>query len=415
MSETKPAALRKGDFYGYRIVAACCLIQAINLGGVFTFGVLFPELEAEFGWSRTKISGATSFAFFITGICAVFMGRLGDIFGPRALLTVAGILFGLGSAQFFRVEAAWELYLYYGLLVGAGLAAHDVGTLSTIARWFVRRRGLMSGFVKAGAGIGQVVVPIAAAALIAGVGWRMTCLLFGIAAAFTLVAAAQVLRRNPAALGQRPDGEATAAVADQPLEEHGATLREALRTRALWILCAAKFCDLFCLFTVIVHIVPFGVDQGMDATLAAAVLSTIGAMSIVGRILLGGAYDRFGARRSLIICFAILATSLVVLQFAGSAWTLFLFAALYGPAHGGFFTITAPSVAEYYGTRAHGTLFGLVVAFGTFGATLGPIVAGAMFDALGTYASAFALLLGFSLAGLLVACMLPPTVKFRQS
>ena len=155
-------------FLGYRIVAACCVIQAINLGGIFTFGVLFSEFENEFGWSRTAISGATSFAFLMMGGCAVFMGGAVDKFGPRAVLAITGILFGLGYSLLFRMTEVWELYLYYGLLVGVGMAAHDVGTLSTIARWFRRRRGLMSGFVKAGAGVGQAVVPIAAATLIAG-------------------------------------------------------------------------------------------------------------------------------------------------------------------------------------------------------------------------------------------------------
>ncbi len=407
MSNIRPKLSDKGAFHGYRIVAACGLIQAVNLGGVFTFGVLFPELEREFGWSRTAISGASSFAFLIMGGGAVFMGRAGDRFGPRAVLSVAGILFGLGYALLFRMEAAWELYLYYGVMVGTGLAAHDVATLSTIARWFVRRRGLMTGVVKSGAGIGQVFVPIAAAALIAGPGWRFTCLLFGVTAIVVLVGSALVLRRNPAALGLKPDGEAPDASADQVQAEAGVTLREAFGSRTLWILCTAKFCDLFCLFTVIVHIVPFAVDQGMEPTVAAGILSTIGAMSIVGRLVLGGAYDRYGARRSLVACFAILAASLVLLQFAGSAWSLFLFAAIYGPAHGGFFTITSPSVAEFFGTRAHGTLFGLVVASGTFGATLGPIVAGGLFDGLGSYSGAFALLLGFSLAGLIVANALP--------
>ncbi len=411
MSKTRPI----WTFYGYRIVAACCVIQAVNLGGVFAFGVLFPELEREFGWSRTAISGATSFAFLIMGGGAVFMGRAGDRFGPRAVLTVAGILFGLGYALLFRMEAAWELYLYYGLLAGTGIAAHDVGTLSTIARWFVRRRGLMSGFVKSGAGIGQVVVPIGAAALIAGPGWRLACLIFGIVAIAVLVGSAQVLRHNPESLGLKPDGEAPDASANRVQQEHGATLKEAFGSKALWVLCVAKFCDLFCLFTVIVHIVPFAVDHGMEPTVAAGILSTIGAMSIVGRIILGGAYDRFGARRSLLTCFAILASSLVLLQFAESAWSLFLFAAIYGPAHGGFFTITSPSVAEYFGTRTHGTLFGLVVSCGTFGATLGPIVAGGLYDALGNYSGAFALLLGFSLAGLIVASMLPdPKVNARD-
>ncbi|MBT3332742.1 MAG: MFS transporter [Rhodospirillaceae bacterium] len=404
----------KGIFYGYRIVAACSVVQAINLGGIFTFGVLFPELEREFGWSRATISGAISFAFLMVGGGAIFMGRAGDRFGPRAVLTVAGIVFGLGYALLFRMEAAWELYLYLGLLVGTGLAAHDVSTLSTIARWFVRRRGLMSGFVKAGGGVGQVVVPIAVAALIAGPGWRVACLLFGITSIVVIVSAAQVLRRNPASLGLKPDGEVPDASPNRAQQEGGSTFREAIRSRALWVLCIAKFCDLFCLFTVIVHIVPFAMDRGMEPTLAAGILSTIGGMSIIGRIVLGGAFDRIGARRSLLTCFAILTASLVLLQFVESAWSLFLFAMIYGPAHGGFFTITSPSVAEFFGTRAHGTIFGLVVTCGTLGATLGPIVAGSLFDMMGSYGGAFGLLLGFSLAGLVVASALPAVAGFQK-
>jgi MFS family permease len=410
LSNIRPVGSDKGFFHGYRIVAACSIIQAVNLGGIFTFGVLFPELEREFGWSRTAISGATSFSFLVIGAGAILMGRAGDRFGPRAVLTLAGIMFGLGYALLFRMQTIWELYLYIGLLTGIGLAAHDVATLSTVARWFVRRRGLMSGITKAGGGAGQVLVPTAMAALIAGPGWRIGCLAFGITAIVVLVGAAQVLRRNPASLGLKPDGDAPDPSPNQAQQEDGASFREAFRSRPLWLLGSAKFCDLFCLFTVIVHIVPYGVDHGLHPAMAAGVLSTIGAMSIVGRLLLGGAYDRFGARRSLLACFSILTASLVLLQFADTTWSLFLFAAIYGPAHGGFFTITSPSVAEYFGTRAHGTLFGLVISCGTFGATLGPIVAGSLFDIWGSYTGAFALLLAFSLAGLAVASMLPRRV-----
>ena len=181
----------------------------------------------------------------------------------------------------------------------------------------------MTGFVKAGAGFGQVVAPIAAAALIAGPGWRFTCLLFGILSIPVLIGASQVLHRNPSSLGLKPDGETPDVSANQLQQEDGATLKEAFRSRTLWVLCIAKFCDLFCLFTVIVHIVPYGVDHGIEPTVAAGVLSTIGAMSIVGRIVLGGAFDRFGARWSLLTCFAVLAASLGLLQFAESAGHFF--------------------------------------------------------------------------------------------
>jgi MFS family permease len=407
-----------GIFYGYHIVGACGLIQAVSLGGIFTFGVLFPELEREFGWSRTAISGASSFAFFLMGVCAVFMGRAVDRFGPRAVLSGAGILVGLGYCLFYQISDIWELYVYYGLLFGVGIAAHDVGTLSTIARWFQRRRGLMTGIVKAGGGVGQVLVPICAALLIAGPGWRVACLSLGLTVIILQVGAAQFLKRGPALLGLRPDGDApedcapeengsTADAKRQTGEEVGLTFKQAIRSPILWQLCLAKFCDLFCLFTIIIHIVPHAVDHGLAPTTAAAVLSTIGATSILGRLVLGAAFDRIGARRSLIACFTVLALSLVLLQFAGSGWALFLFALIYGPAHGGFFTITSPSVAVFFGTKAHGTLFGLVVSGGTFGDTLGPLVAGALFDGTGSYGIAFALLLGVSLLGLLVASTLP--------
>ncbi len=395
--------------YGYRIVAACGVIQAVSLGGIFTFGVLFPELEAEFGWSRTAISGASSFAFFLMGACAVVMGRAGDRFGPRVLLSVAGVFVGLGYALFYRIGAIWELYVYFGLFFGIGIAAHDVGTLSTVTRWFDRRRGLMTGIVKAGGGAGQALVPIFVAALIAESGWRIACLTLGLAIIVLQVGASQILRRNPEQLGLRSygDSQSDAGPANDPTEEAGHSFKQAVRAPALWKLCMAKLCDLFCLFTVIIHIVPHAVDHGMAQSTAAGILSTVGAMSILGRLVLGALFDRIGSRLSLMSCFALLAVSLLILQFAASGWALFLFAVIYGPAHGGFFTLTSPSVAEFFGTRMHGTLFGLVVSCGTFGATLGPLVAGTLYDSSGSYGVAFALLLGVSLLGLLIAATLP--------
>jgi len=415
-------AVKRGGkiFQGYPIVAACGLIQAVSLGSIFTFGVLFPELEREFGWSRATISGASSFGFFLMGMCAVFMGRAGDRFGPRLVLSCAGVLLGLSHILITQITAVWELYVFYAILFGIGLAAHDVATLSTVARWFKRRRGLMTGIVKSGGGVGQVVVPICVAALIAGPGWRTACLVLGVTVIVLQVGAAQILKHNPGLLGLRPDGEAPSPAqkgsgedtskANEPAaawEESGVTFKDALRSATLWKLCVAKFCDLFCLFTVIIHIVPFAADRGLSPTTGAALLSVIGGMSIVGRLVIGGAFDWIGGRLSLVISFAGLVFSLVLLQFAGPAWSLFLFVVIYGPAHGGFFTITAPSVAEFFGTRAHGALFGLVVSCGTVGATLGPIVAGWLFDETGNYVVAFGLLLGFSVLGLVVAYTLP--------
>ena len=130
-------------YYGYRIVAATSVIQMMYLGCVFTFGVFFPEFEAEFGWSRATISGASSLMFLVMGILGFVMGRVSDVLGPRALLTVAAGVFAVGYLLMYRMNSVWELYFFYGLLGGLGMGAHDVVTLSTVARWFRRYRGLM--------------------------------------------------------------------------------------------------------------------------------------------------------------------------------------------------------------------------------------------------------------------------------
>ncbi|MCH9671789.1 MAG: MFS transporter [Gammaproteobacteria bacterium] len=410
LAATSPAAPAGPYFYGYNIIAASCILQMMYLGTLFSYGVLFPELEAEFGWSRATISGASSLSFLLMGGLAIFMGRINDVLGPRILLAVTGALFGLGYLMMFRMQSVWELYLYFGLLIGIGMGAHDVGTLSTAARWFSTRRGVMSGVVKAGAGVGQLTVPLIAAALVSAFDWRTTCIIIGGTVMVGTVIAAQVMRRDPAVMGLKPYG------ADQISSalgaNHGATLREALRTRTFWLLCLAKFADLFCLFTVIVHIVPYSIDKGLPASTAAQVLATIGGVSIVGRLAIGAAYDRFGAKRSLMFCFALLFASLVLLQLIGDrTWTLFLFGSIYGIAHGGFFTVASPSVAEYFGTKAHGAILGAVFLSGSVGGTFGPLLAGGLFDKTGSYGVSFLVLSGFAFLGLVTAAVLPRIIR----
>ena len=175
------SAVAPGGLYfrGYHIIGACSLIQFLFLGALFSYGVLFPTLEAEFGWSRTALSGASSASFLLMGALAIGMGKVNDIVGPRLLLSVTGALYGLGYLLLSQMESIWTLYLCFSLLVGIGMAAHDVGTLSTATRWFVTRRGMMTGVVKAGAGMGQLFIPLAVAALVAAYDWRTACLVIG--------------------------------------------------------------------------------------------------------------------------------------------------------------------------------------------------------------------------------------------
>jgi MFS family permease len=151
----------------YKVVFGAWLTQFTVIGLLFSYGLLFKIFETEFGWSRTLLSACTSLAFLMMGVLAIFSGRLNDRYGPRAVLGVAGTLYGLGFALISQVSEPWHLFAIFGLLLGVGLSTHDVVTLSTVARWFQRRRGVMTGVVKVGTAAGQVAIPPLAALLIA--------------------------------------------------------------------------------------------------------------------------------------------------------------------------------------------------------------------------------------------------------
>jgi MFS family permease len=396
-------------FYGYNIVASGFIIQAVAIGAMFTYGVFFKEFQTEFGWSRATVSGASSLAFLVMGAAGILAGRLNDRIGPKILIVVSGISMGLGYLLMSRLQAPWQLYLLYGVLVGTGFSTHDVITLSTVARWFAKRRGMMSGIVKVGTGSGQLLVPLIATALIAAYGWRHTYLIIGAAVLVILVSVAQVLRRDPQALGLLPDGGGHHPHSTEiEAKEFGVPMRVAARMREFWTICVAEFAIFFILLTMIVHIVPYATDQGLPPTIAAGVLATIGGVSMLGRAAMGVTNDRIGGKRSLIICFIILLCGLIWMQLAREAWMLFLFAPIYGFAHGGFFTVMSPTVAELFGTDSHGLLFGIVLASGTVGGAVGPLLAGSTFDITGSYRLVFLILTGLAMAGLiLIALWLP--------
>ena len=396
-------------FYGYNIVAAGFIIQAVCIGAMFTFGVFFKELQAEFGWSRATISGATSMAFLVMGAIGVLAGRLNDKIGPRILVAGSAVSFGLGYLLMSRLEAPWHIYLLYGGLVGIGFGMHDIITLSTVARWFVKRRGMMTGIVKVGTGAGQFLAPLIAAALITAYGWRNSYLIIGTVVLVILIPIAQIMRRDPQGMGLLPDDATNASwIINNGPPVPDVPLGEAVLTRQFWIICLSEFAVFFCLIPMVVHIVPHATDMGTHPAVAARILSTIGAVSMLGRIVMGTINDRIGGKRSLIICFVILICALIWLQVARLPWMLFLFAVIYGFAHGGFFTVISPTVAEWFGTGSHGTIFGIIMFSGSIGGAVGPLLAGRMFDVTGSYQIVFVVFIGLAILGLCVITMLKP-------
>ncbi len=392
-------------FYGYVLVASAVGIQIVAWGIYNAYGIFFNPLVGEFSWSRAAISGAASVSQILIGLGAIVLGNLNDRFGPRILMTFCGILLGLGYFLMSQVNSIWQLYLFYGVIVGMGTSGTDVILLSTTARWFIKRRGMMSGIVKIGTGVGIMTVPLAAAWLISTYEWRTSYIIIGIALSILVVLGSQLLRRDPAQCKQFPDGEETGYIANGDTIEAGLSIKEAIHTRRFWMLCPAYLTIVFSCNTIIVHIVPHVVDLGFSASFAATVLAAIGGASIIGRFTMGITTDKIGSKRALLVCFLILIAALLWLQMAGDLWMLLLFALVYGFCHGGFFALMSPAVAEFFGTHSHGLIFGIVIFSGSVGGSLGPLISGRIFDTTGSYDMAFLLLLLLASTGFILVLL----------
>jgi len=398
-------------FYGYIIVIAAFLIQMIGWGVVQTFGVFLNPLLDDFGWSRAMVSGAVSVNFILYGFFGVYSGRLGDRFGPRLVMTVCGIFLGLGCLVMSQIGEVWQLYLAYGVLVAMGTSGVDVVLLATVARWFKKKRGAMSGLAKVGAGASMFLMPIVVRWLISSYGWRNAYIFLGSFVLIFLVLVAQLLSRDPSRKGLLPDGVRDEGALVTEVSEAGLTLVEAMRTRQFWMFCGVSFCIFFCAHTLTVHIVAHAIALGVVAMTSAGVLSTVGAVSIAGRLLMGNVGDRIGNRKGLLIGFTVMAAGIFWLQGADTAPGLYLYALLYGFAHGAFFALISPMVADLFGLKAQGTILGIVIFVGTFGGAAGAFLAGKVFDLSGTYLQAFLICALLAVAAFVILLLIKPVRK----
>jgi MFS family permease len=146
-------------------------------------------------------------------------------------------------------------------------------------------------------------------------------------------------------------------------------------------------------------IVPYTVDLGYSTSFSALILAVIGGTSIAGRFVLGTIGDRTGKKRAILLSFIILIMAFIWLQVTERLWQLFVFAVVYGFAHGGFYALISPVVAEFFGLRSHGLIFGVIVFVSSIGGASGPLVAGNIYDLSASYNIAFLILMELSLIG----------------
>ncbi|MDP2931393.1 MAG: MFS transporter [Chloroflexota bacterium] len=412
LQQNSMPAVKPKLFYGWIIVTAACLVILTMYGTLATFGIFFESMLAEFGWSRAAVAAALSLVIVVRASLYMITGRLTDRYGPRAVVTTCGLLLGLGYVLMSRISAVWHFYLLY-ILVGVGMSSAWIPQVSTVARWFEKRRGLAISLAGAGEGLGIVLMVPAANWFISVYDWRSSYLAVGIFGAIVITTAAQFLKRDPKKMGLLPYGAGEVAESPAAPPVRGLTLREAAGTGELWLLCAVYLSFLFGLDTVMAHIVVYAVGLGTSPAGAASILATIGGVAVIGRLAMGLFADRAGSKLAIILCLALSTLAWLWLQQANAGWMLYPFAVVFGFVFGGILVQFPLIIAQRFGLTAHGAIMGVVsfVAM-TLGAS-GPVLVGRLFDISGSYRVGFLICGAASALGLILALFSRPVQRAK--
>lgn len=411
MAETE----KRKFFYGYVIVAAALVIWVICWGTYQSFGIFFKPMSEELVWTRAMTSGAFSIEAIVSALFGIVTGKLSDRFGPMIVITIGSILLGIGYMLMSQLSVVWQLYLFWGLVAGVGRSVAGPALMSTVSRWFVKRRGLMIAIVSTGAGIGGVIFPPICAWLTLTYDWRFAWIILGIIALIGMVSSGLLFKRDPAQLGQLPDGTDEVRKPDEGergggLPATGLLFPEAIRTRQFWILSGILLC--FGLNRgIMVHIAPHVTDVGFSLTTAASVLAISAGVSIVSRLVMGHIADMIGGRRSLIITFIFMPAAFLVISASKEIWALYLFAILFGFAWGGIAVLRFSTAGELFGVTSLGAIMGIVELFATLGSGITPYVAGWLFDTMGSYLASFLVFAAIGMLGFVMSWFLKPVTK----
>jgi MFS family permease len=378
---------------GWVVVGACSLAMFGVWNSYAGFGVFLPVLTREFGWSRGAISVAPSLNLIVGGLIAFVIGAASDRYGPRLILTASAVLVGALFALASRIDALWHLYAVFGVLLGIAMSSVYLVPTTTVSRWFVERRGLALGIMLAGLNLAFVTGPRLSAFMIERLGWRTTYLVLG-ALVWVLAIPGSLLTRFPP---QHSDPAARSAIAHGST---GATLRDALADRRLWLLVTAWMLLGFNQMMMSIHLVSFVKDQGVTLERAALALTILGTGTIAGRILVGTASDRVGTKPMFWVCLTLQITALLSIMAGPSLSVLDVMLFWLGLASAGSDTTLVKGAVETFGVRAIGAVMGVLSMGWRCGAALGPTTAGFVYDATGTYIPAFTL----AAVGLVLSC-----------
>ncbi len=413
-------------YYGWVVFGIANLpsFGARPVASVAVLSVFVIPMTEEFGWSRGFFSGAVSLGAVCGLVMSPFAGKLIDRYGSGVILAGCSAVVGVCALLLAVVSSAWSFYAIYVPGRAVFSSPLELGTTTAISNWFTRRRPMALALFGATQGVGLGLLPLWAAFLIDGWGWRTAWISLGIITVSTGVLPPLLLMaRRPEDMGLAADpageksetietaspGPSAAERASVLWRDTDYTVREALRTPAFWILAFFSMVGFMAQAGVSLHQTAHYVDAGVSHGQAALVATSFALGQIPGGMVWSAVGRRMPVRLMLAISATWVAGGVFGIGFSHQLGWGILFGFLFGSGVGGLHTLLRLAWADYYGRVNLGAIRGLTLPAQIGGQAIGPVVSGFMFDASGGYLVPFVIFgtaIGFG--AILVLAAIPP-------
>ncbi|MET4698659.1 OFA family oxalate/formate antiporter-like MFS transporter [Constrictibacter sp. MBR-5] len=407
-------------YYGWVVLGCVCCAGFARQGpAVATLSIFVEPMTADFGWSRTAISGAVSLGGLLAAVTSPYLGVLLDRHGARTMLCLAIVATGFATMGLSLIGSLLFFYLLYciGRMNFAG--PFDLGIYGAINSWFVERRPLATSIATLAQMFGLMSMPLIAHFAIQAGDWRSGWVAVGITVlTIGLLPTWLLMARRPEDLGLLPDrsraataaahARAGAGASSDPIAEPVFTRAQAMRTPAFWMLALYTLLIYPVQAGISLHQAPHLIESGLAPTVAATVISTFSFASAIAGFGLGIVTRRIGVSAALMVVGVCLSASAVALAAVTGALHAYLAAMVFGIGIGGLTTVLPIAWADYFGRRSFGAIRGVALTIQVTAQASGPLLSGALRDWTGDYTLSLEVFAALSLAGTLAILFARP-------
>jgi len=378
-------------YFGWNIVAAATLLTTLTVGMRLGIGPFFLPMVADLGFSRSLLASIIAIGMLCYGLAMPLAGYLVGRFGTRfVLLLGTGIVF---ASVFWTVNARspFSFFLAFGVLMSVGLGfTSPVALTPIISRWFTRQRGMALFFLSTGSMAGMALLTPILTACIHAVGWQSTLVGFAVLFAVVTIPAALFCMREqaPEHTDLLPE-QVSIQKASGKVAATSLTFGAALQTAPFWQIVTGLFACGFSMNLLGTHGVPMLMDHGFDAMTSSYGIGLIGLVAILGTLVLGRLSDRLPRRNILGTIYLVRGLGFFALMLVGTHWELYIAAAIGGMVWAGSIATSSAMLADIYGVRLVGVMYGTAYLGHQVGAMLSSWLGGWAFDRFGTHWVAF--------------------------